>query len=291
VSSLPPALRAALVPVLGASLDRHPPEPLRGGCINEAWRVRTDAGAVFVKTHAAPPAGYFEGERAGLEALAAVEGGPRVPRVLAVLERPAALVLEDLGHGRPSPDFDARLGEALARLHASAAPTFGFSGPTFCGTTRQDNTPTASWVDFYRDRRLAPLLAVLRRRGDLDRAANRCFDALLDRLPDRLGALDEPPALTHGDLWSGNVHVCADGAPALVDPAAAFTHREAELGMMLLFGGFGPRVFAAYEAMRPLEPAWRARMPLYSLYHVLNHAVLFGGGYLGEAVGIARRFG
>lgn len=101
---------------------------------------------------------------------------------------------------------------------------------------------------------------------------------------------DEPPALIHGDLWPGNVHVTAAGAPALVDPAAYFGHREAEFGMMLLFGGFGPEVFAAYEEAFPLPAGWRERAPLYTLYHVLNHFNLFGGGYALEARAIARRF-
>ncbi|MCK6575957.1 fructosamine kinase family protein [Myxococcota bacterium] len=283
-------LEAALTDALGGPVRVRSLEPVGGGCINDTLRAQTDAGSFFVKANPAAPPGFFAGERAGLEALAAVPGGLPVPRVVALLATPAALVLEDLGAGRPVRDFEAAVGEGLARQHLHTAPAFGFAVPTYCGLTRQDNTPTATWLEFYRDRRLRPLLRLLAQRGALDPAARALFDRLLDRLPDHLGPADEPPALLHGDLWSGNLHTRADGRPALVDPAAAFGHREAELGMMVLFGGFGPRVFAAYEGVRPLAPGWRERLPLYSLYHVLNHAVLFGGGYLGHAVGLARRF-
>lgn len=105
--------------------------------------------------------------------------------------------------------------------------------------------------------------------------------------------LDEPvegPALIHGDLWSGNLHSSPSGQPALIDPAVYYGHREAELGMMLLFGGFSARTFAAYHETWPLEPGWRERMPIYQLYHVLNHLNLFGGAYHAQAIAIVNRF-
>ena len=97
-------------------------------------------------------------------------------------------------------------------------------------------------------------------------------------------------SLIHGDLWSGNVHVTRDGTPALIDPAVSYSDREAELGMMTLFGGFSKRVFDAYDEAWPLEPGWRDRLPIYELYHLLNHLNLFGGGYRGQVMAVVERF-
>ena len=60
--------------------------------------------------------------------------------------------------------------------------------------------------------------------------------------------------------------------------------------MMVLFGGFSERVFAAYHEAFPLAPGWRERLELYTLYHVLNHFTLFGGHYGAQAAQILARY-
>ncbi len=108
----------------------------------------------------------------------------------------------------------------------------------------------------------------------------------LERLAERLPALcgpPEPPARLHGDLWSGNAIIDARGGPAVVDPAVYGGHREMDLAMMRLFGGFGPRVFAAYEEAHPPAPGHQDRVALFQLYPVLVHVCLFGGGYARQA--------
>lgn len=109
----------------------------------------------------------------------------------------------------------------------------------------------------------------------------RSVERLLAAL-DELVGVPEPPARLHGDLWAGNVHVAADGAPVLIDPAVYGGHREVDLAMMRLFGGFSSRVFAAYEEALPLAPEHQRRVPLYQLYPLLVHLELFGAGYLGQ---------
>jgi protein-ribulosamine 3-kinase len=104
------------------------------------------------------------------------------------------------------------------------------------------------------------------------------MERLVARLPDLLPH-DPPPSLLHGDLWGGNWLALADGRPALIDPAVYFGDREADLAMTRLFGGFPPRFYAAYEAAWPLEPGAAERLPLYNLYHLLNHLLLFGESY------------
>ena len=112
--------------------------------------------------------------------------------------------------------------------------------------------------------------------------------ALVERLLAVGGPL-EPPARLHGDLWAGNRLVDRSGSSWLVDPAAHGGHREFDLAMMRLFGGFGPRVFEAYAEAWPLAPGWEDRIPLYQLYPLLVHVNLFGGSYLGSVRQALRR--
>jgi fructosamine-3-kinase len=100
----------------------------------------------------------------------------------------------------------------------------------------------------------------------------------------------EVPALIHGDLWSGNYLVGEDGLPVLIDPAVYYGHREMDLGMMKLFGGFDQEVFDHYHANFPLENGWRDRIPLNQLYPLLVHVNLFGLGYVSQVSSALKRF-
>ena len=96
-------------------------------------------------------------------------------------------------------------------------------------------------------------------------------------------------SLLHGDLWGGNTGFLADGTPVLFDPAAYFGDREADLAMTELFGGFPPVFYSAYREAAPLDRGYAVRKGLYNLYHVLNHANLFGGGYAAQAERVIER--
>lgn len=282
----PAFLEAALRRALGdATLRVGGARGVSGGCIHETARIETTAGPFFAKWNAACPPDLFVAEAAGLEALRGAGTELVVPRVIAAAAPaggdPAFLILEYLEPAALSDD--ARLGRGLAALHRAPAAGFGFPRPTYCGATRQDNTPCATWPEFYRERRLRPLVEALA----LPPADRALYDALFERLP----ALLPPstPSLIHGDLWAGNVLASARG-PALVDPACAYAEREMDFGIATLFGGLSPRALAAYEEAWPLPAGWRERNPLYQLYHLLNHALLFGGHYAAEARRLAAYF-
>ncbi len=275
-AALAPALRA----ITGATPRRL--ERVHGGDINEAWRADLDDGrTVFVKTNAAPPPGLFAAEALGLAWLGEVHA-LRVPAVIGHLEH--ALVLEWLPPDRATADTAAELGRGLAALHRSGAPCFGLDGPSFVATIAQDNTPAASWSELWFERRLRPLVerAITAGRGPAR------WRTAVDQLAGRATALapDEPPARLHGDLWSGNVMV-SGGAPCLVDPAVYGGPREVDLAMLALFGGLDERTVAAYDEAFPLEPRWDERVPLWQLYPLLVHVVLFGGSY---AASVERAF-
>ena len=116
----------------------------------------------------------------------------------------------------------------------------------------------------------------------------KIYEKLVDKMPDLL-AHSTIPSLIHGDLWSGN-YIHSMNGPALIDPACYYADREMELGMMQLFGGFSRTVWEAYQEEFPLPGHWQERIPLYQLFHVLNHYLLFGGSYGSQALSIAKKY-
>jgi fructosamine-3-kinase len=278
------ALAAALAAALGSDIEAG--RPLSGGDINQAFAVRlADGREIFVKTNTRSPAGMFAAEARGLAWLAEA-GALRLPAVLAVsppkAPGPAFLALELVRLGRPAPSFDEVLGRGLAALHRRGAPSFGLDHDNFIGPLPQTNTPAAGWAEFYRARRLEPQLRIAVDAGRAPAALRRGFERLFAALPALVGAA-EPPSRLHGDLWSGNL-LCDDGgAPCLIDPAVYGGHREVDLAMMRLFGGFGRRVFEAYDEAWPLGDGAAERVDLYQLYPLMVHVNLFGGGYAASA--------
>jgi fructosamine-3-kinase len=283
-------VRDALEAAIGAQVTDT--RSVSGGDINQAARVTFGGGETcLLKWKRGVDAGFFEAEAHGLRELAAAEE-IRVPRVLAVGERggPAFLAIEWIERGSKGPDFAERFGRALAALHHHEADTHGLDRDNYIGAIPQINTPrTASWTTFYREQRVGAQMRFARERGRLPKSR----EAALTRLQDRLGEwLDDEtmrPSLLHGDLWGGNYMVDANGRPVLIDPAVYYGHRETDLAMTELFGGFPPRFYAAYNEAYPLD-GYGERRELYQLYHVLNHMNLFGGGYGSSADRIVQRY-
>jgi fructosamine-3-kinase len=237
-----------------------------------------DGRSVFVKLYAGDPE-MVGAEAHGLRWLAEADA-IRVPRVLAVGEEQAPyLALEWIDSASPCADFDARLGASLASLHRKGAPSFGLSRDNFIGPLPQRNAPQPDWPTFLRTRRLEPM--VERAAGLLGAPLRRDFDRLYARLDDLCGPTEQPSRL-HGDLWSGNLIVDDRGDPTIIDPSVHGGHREVDLAMMKLFGGFSSRVFTAYDEVYPLAPGWRDRIALHQLYPLLVHVVLFGSAYVGQ---------
>ena len=268
-------LSATVAESLGSEVTRA--RPLGGGDINDAYEVTlADGRDVFVKTNARAPADMFATEARGLAWLAEAEA-IRVPAVLAVGDD--FLALELLRSAAPAARFDETLGRQLAALHRHGAARFGLDHDNFIGRLPQRNAPCDDWAEFYRSRRLEPQLRAAADAGLLRGALRERFDELFARLDELVGPT-EPPARLHGDLWGGNKHVDERGQPCLIDPAVYGGHREIDLAMMQLFGGFGARTFDAYDEAYPLSAGWRDRVPLYQLYPILVHVNLFGRSYL-----------
>jgi fructosamine-3-kinase len=262
--------------------------PTGGGCINQAFRLEGKNGTrYFAKLNDAHKLPMFEAERAGLAAIAAT-CTVRVPQTITCgnTGKHAFLVLECLdlsGSGN-----ERLLGEQLAALHRCTSNQFGFPEDNAIGETPQRNGWSSDWLAFWREQRLGFQLDLAERNGygsTLQQQGRR----LLEKLPELLGDHHSVPSLLHGDLWGGNHAFMTGGLPVLFDPAPYYGDREADLAMTELFGGFGPEFHAAYRAAWPLEAGYATRKTLYNLYHILNHANLFGGGYVQQAEGMMRR--
>jgi fructosamine-3-kinase len=207
--------------------------------------------------------------------------------VLAVSDdAPNHLVLEWIPVAGPGRTVDAeserRFGHGLAGLHAAGAPSFGREDRRTTGSRGLPNDPTATWAEFYATRRLLPLARLARDAGALPAHAIDGLGRVAGRLAN-FGAADEPPARLHGDLWAGNRLVGADARHWLVDPAAHGGHREFDLAMMRLFGGFGAAAYAGYEDVAPLAMGWEDRVALHQIAPLVVHAIKFGGSYVGAA--------
>lgn len=250
--------------------------------------------ASYTKQRADAPGGFFALEAAGLRWLA-VPGGVQCARVLAV--RPDALLLERLEASAPTPRYARDFGARLAVLHDAGAEAFGAGPPGWTGDgyfgplaapLPVPLRPYPSWGRFYAQARLAPMVDRACARGLLSRGDELLLRSVVAVVQDGTYDDDEPPARLHGDLWSGNVLWTAAGA-VLIDPAAHGGHRETDLAMLALFGlPHLAEVLAAYRQVHPLVAGWEDRIRLHQLFPLLVHAILFGGGYLDQALDAAR---
>jgi fructosamine-3-kinase len=179
-------------------------------------------------------------------------------------------------------------GRALAQLHRKSQESFGLEHDNYIGSLPQSNKTHASWSEFFIQERLEAQLKRARDRnkigGDILLRMEKLFHRLEGLFP------FEPPALLHGDLWSGNFFCGVDGEACIFDPAVYFGHREMDIGMSKLFGGFDPAFYQAYNAEWPLGDDWENRVDIANLYPLLVHVNLFGGGYLSQVRSILQRF-
>ncbi|MCX6246311.1 MAG: fructosamine kinase family protein [Bacteroidetes bacterium] len=261
---------------------------LSGGCINHVQRVKTSIGDFCIKYNMSDRfPGMFTCEADGLDLLKS-SGEIRVPEVCCTGEAGsfAYILLEFIDPGKRQPFFMRDFGKSLARMHRHTAGYFGHTTDNYMGSLPQSNNKHDDWNSFFIEERLMKQVSLAENYfSSPDLAA---FDRLYDRLGDILPA--EPPAMLHGDLWGGNYMVATDGKACLIDPAVYYGHREADIAMTTLFGGFDETFYAAYREEYPLEKGWEKRLDIFKLYPLLIHLNLFGSGYLGSIVSIIRKY-
>ena len=280
------SIAAELASKLGGGFEPQSRRSLGGGCINESWVLEDGERRIFVKINSPDRQDMFAAEADGLTELAASQR-IRVPDVVAVgvTEQHAWIGLEYLDMSGLGPAGQVGFGHGLARLHRSSSDRFGWHRANTIGTTRQGNAWNDDWVDFLRNERLGYQFELAESKGWVFEGSA----VLLDRLGDYFENYSPQPALLHGDLWSGNLGMIGGREAVLFDPAVYYGDREAEFGIMEMFGGFSREFYRAYESDYPLDPGFKIRKDLYLLYHQLNHFNLFGASYAESAQGSIQR--
>lgn len=285
---LGPSIESRLVDVLGSGPVSA--VPLGGGCIADVRRVVLEDGRSVVIKQASGSAPSFEIEAGMLADLAATQT-VRVPGVF--FADPGLLVLEWIENDGVRTDAGlAGFADSLAGLHGVAADRFGYERDTLIGPLFQANKWRASWAGFYAESRVMEMARIARTRGGISGDDEERLGRLCAHMPELLGDGPSRPALIHGDLWSGNVLWDGGGVAALIDPAVYYADPEVELAFMDLFGDFGPVFWDRYTEIAGIRPGfWERRKDVYSIYPLLVHAALFGGGYGSAAMGLVRGLG
>ena len=265
-------------------------QSVAGGDINQAYKVQHKNSSFFLKVNdAADYPLMFQREADGLAALKK-NSDCIVPDVLktGVAGSHQYLLLEWIERGSPSNNYHSSLGKSLAAMHLQTAEQAGWSTDNYIGSLPQRNTFTNDWCSFYATHRIAPLVKLLTDNKSFGNKEQQCAERLYTKLKQYFP--NEKHAFLHGDLWGGNHFPNENGLPVLIDPAVYYGHREMDIGMTALFGGFDRAFYEAYNYHYPLESGWQQRFQLAQLYPLLVHAVLFGGHYVSRSASILATF-
>jgi fructosamine-3-kinase len=261
--------------------------PVHGGDINQAQEISFESGEkAFLKWNDQAPDTMFETELKGLELLRSAGTELIIPKILS--HNNSYLLMEWIEEGGGKPNSSGEFGVQLAKIHRSSNNQFGLDHDNFIGRLPQSNTRHSNWVDFFALERIEPQIKMGVESDSLTHSILR--DA--EQLYKKLGSIfpHEKPALLHGDLWSGNYMITRSGQASIYDPAVYFGHREMDIAMTRLFGGFSADFYEGYNSEFPLEDDFESRVNLYNLYPVLVHANLFGGSYCRQAENIINHY-
>jgi len=263
---------------------------LSGGCISDAYKITmSDGSNYFLKYDHSTSNDMFIKEANGLKELAKANA-IRIPNVLSFDED--YILLEYIPTGNKKKDFFEEFGRSFAEMHKFTSESFGFYEDNYIGSNPQKNIPVEnekkSWVSFYFNKRILFQLQLAEKLGNSTDALRKGVSKLENIIQEIIGDTKEKPSLLHGDLWGGNYMVDENGNAVLIDPAVYYGHREADLGMTKLFGGFSSEFYRAYVETFPLEDGHEYRENIYKLYQVLNHLNLFGGDYYSQALSLIK---
>ena len=289
-ASLLEHLQQRFTDFFSSSTSIHQYKIVQGGDTNRCFMLETNKGSFFIKVNASIfGLDMFEKEARGLIQLADT-GVIKVPRPLfdGKFNQQIFLVTEYIEPGQPAPDFWENFGRSLSQLHYNNAQQFGLNSNNYIGKLAQSNRQHNLWPDFYGEERILPLVRKANEKGMLDEENLSAAEIICNKLHNIFP--EEQPSLLHGDLWSGNFIAGANGKAAIFDPAIYYGNREMDIAMSLLFGGFDPQFYEAYQHHFPLQPNWRQRVALCQLYPLLVHLLLFGGSYRERVVEILNQY-
>lgn len=264
--------------------------PLAGGSINHVYQLKTNSGYYCIKyNNAAAYPGMFEKEAMGLGILGDANE-IKVPEVITVQNTNiySYILLEYISSSTKIHGFMADFGHSLAALHRHSSAFYGLDHDNYMGSLAQTNTIHHDWSSFFIEERIERQLIPAKNSGYFSPEDLARFQRLFRQFQTLCPV--EKPSLVHGDLWGGNYIISGEGRACLIDPAVYYGHREVDIAMSTLFGGFDPEFYSAYNEVFPMEKGWEERLDIYNLYPLLVHLNLFGSGYLGSIERIIRRF-
>ena len=287
--SLQAFLEELLSQKLNSKIDILKTDRTYGGSINETLGLTTNQGKFFLKLNdknTYPE--MFEKEKLGLELLKN-KSSLHIPEVIAVGEYGSRsfLIMDFVISSAPKQSFWEEFGRGLANLHRNTSTRFGLEYNNYIGSLQQYNSTKNSWVEFFIEQRLNIQEKWARESGLLDKETSLMLQKLYVKL-DQIFP-EEPVALLHGDLWSGNFLVNEQGSASIIDPAVYYGNREMDIAMSLLFGGFQKQFYEAYHEAFPLADEWEQRIEVCNLYPLLVHVNLFGSSYAGRVNSILKR--
>ena len=256
---------------------------VKGGSINETAKIITPTQIFFIKWNQDFIPGFFESEVNNLELVAATNTA-KTPQLIefGLTEDSSFLMLEYLQPGFHTYQSMQTLGEQLAQMHKQKSDFSGLHYHNYCGLLPQYNARSSSWADFFIEYRLKPLVNKAFSQNLLSLDEVERFVKLFTVFPSLFP--QEQSCLLHGDLWNGNFMITESQIPYLLDPACYYGHREVDIAMTMLFGGFDKAFYDAYTANYPLEEGWKERSALWNLYPLLVHLILFGSSYRQQLV-------
>ena len=255
-------------------------EQVHGGDIHSAWRIEFSNKKLFLKRNIRNKK-FLKFEKYCLQNLRKYINKKNlvVPEVIAYknIKNIEILLIEWIDMH----NFDQKkLGKGLGELHLKSAESnpkmFGFPVEGFIGTTDQKKGLEDNWIDCFLNLRIIPQLLSLKSRILDKEIINKVKEKIKSEL------LNHKPinALVHGDLWSGNAGMDKNGKGVIFDPASWWADNEVDIAMTKLFGGFRKEFYEEYHRIFPLKNGFDKRIIIYNFYHILNHANMFGGGYL-----------
>ncbi len=276
--------------VIGRDVTLDSVSAIGGGSINDTYKIATNEGNFFLKKNLASlyPE-MFEKEELGIKLLEQTNE-ITVPEIISTgeINNTSFLILDYIESGVIESNFWPEFGSKLANLHKHSSGFFGLDYNNYIGSLIQSNTKHLKWNEFFINERLNYQVKLARDSGKVGNDYVKNFDRFYRKLENIFPI--EPPALVHGDLWSGNFMVNNIGQPVIIDPAVYYGHREMDLGMSKLFGGFDRQFYDSYNDHYPLEVGWRERLQYCNLYPLMVHVNLFGGSYLNSVKEILSRF-
>jgi fructosamine-3-kinase len=253
-----------------------------GGCIADSKIITTSSGKkIFLKQGCSKQ--MFLCEANGLNE---IKKSQTISTPNVIESNKNFLLLEYIPQGTKSPKTFQLFGEQFAKMHQYSNSAFGFYENNFIGNTPQINTPSNNWTDFYFTNRLLYQFKLAEKNKYSTPEFIKAFKKLESNIDEILKGSEENPSLLHGDLWAGNYIISSNDAPYIIDPAVYYGHREADLAMTKLFGGFTQDFYEAYNNTFPLKDGYDFRENIYLLYHVLNHLNLFGSSYYHQTLNL-----